>query len=351
MEQIENLQKYKEKGYTGIQNLGNTCFLNSCLQALNHTYELNELLDTINYKRFLKDSLPDSTILKEWNELRQIMWSGNGTVAPNKFVYAVHEISKIKDKEIFTGWTQNDMPEFLLFMIDCMHNSVSRGIHMNIHGKTETNLDILAVKCYDMLKTTYSKEYSEIMDLFFGIYMSEIISNDSSMDIKSCKPESYFILDLPIFYENRIASNLYDCFDFFTIPEFMNGENAWLNEKTNEKENVHKKISFWNFPKILILCLKRFSPDGSIKLENLIDFPIDNFNLSNYVCGYNPSSYLYDLYAVCNHIGGVNGGHYTAFVKHADNKWVHFNDTIIENIDNISQIVTPMAYCLFYRKR
>jgi ubiquitin carboxyl-terminal hydrolase 4/11/15 len=50
-------------------------------------------------------------------------------------------------------------------------------------------------------------------------------------------------------------------------------------------------------------------------------------------------------------MGGVTGGHYTAFVRHIDNVWIHFNDNNVEIVDDASKIVTPLAYCLFYRKK
>ena len=345
-----DLSKYVNKGMTGLANLGNTCFLNSCMQVLNHTYELNEFLDSKNIKAVAKKELPDTNILIEWDELRNLMWSGNGIVTPRKFVYNVQQIAGIKDKDIFTGWAQNDMPEFLLFFIDCIHNSISRSVTMKINGNTENDVDEIAVACYNMLKTTYEKEYSEIMNIFYGVYISEIVSKESGKR-HALKPESYFILDLPVMDENGFAKNLYDCIDIYTKPEVLEGDNAWFNEKTGQKEDIKKQISFWNFPNVLVIVLKRFTPDGSQKINTRIDIPIDNLDLSKYIRGYNAGTYKYNLYGICNHIGGVMGGHYTAFVRNAENKWLHFNDANVDVVENTENIISPMAYCLFYRKK
>jgi ubiquitin C-terminal hydrolase len=278
------------------------------------------------------------------------MWSGNGVVSPNKFVLNIQQIARRKNNDIFTGWAQNDMPEFLLFMMDCIHNSISRGITMKINGKVENTVDSIAVNCYNMLKDIYSKEYSEIMNMFYGIYISEIISKNG-ITTHLIKPESYFILDLPILNDKIMMNTLYECIDLFVKPEVLEGDNAWNNEKTGMKEDVQKRISFWNFPNVLVIMLKRFTPDGTQKINSLIQFPIDNLDLTKYVRGYNASTHVYDLYGICNHMGGVMGGHYTAFVKNAYDKWVHYNDNSVEIIQNRESIITPMAYCLFYRKK
>jgi ubiquitin carboxyl-terminal hydrolase 8 len=343
-----NLTKYKEKGYVGLTNLGNTCFLNSCIQVLNHTYELNEFLDNDNFKNILKIDLIDTVITNEWNDLKNIMWTHNGVISPNKFVFNVHRLAKEKNRELFTGFVQNDMTEFLLFVIECMHNSVSRSVEINIIGDPKCHLDNLAITCYNMLKVIYFKEYSELMELFYGIYVSNIFSKDGLIT-HSITPVTYSIIDLPIIHNKN--HNIYDCFNLFTQQETLDGDNAWFNENTGNKEFVNKQILFWNFPKILIVTFNRFSQDGRQKLENLIHFPINNLDLSPYVCGYNKHQYVYDLYGVCNHYGGVMGGHYTAFAKNFDNKWVHYNDTIVDIIENKHDIITSNAYCLFYRKK
>jgi len=184
------------------------------------------------------------------------------------------------------------------------------------------------------------------MDMFYGIYVSELSSLDKKT-IYSHRPESFFILDLEIPKNN---CSLLDCFTSFTQYETLEGDNAWYNEEKGKKIDVKKRITFWSLPKILIITLKRFSFDGQKKRQDLVDIPLTDFSLSRFVSGYNAKQYVYDLYAVCNHSGNTQGGHYTAFVK-TNKSWTHFNDSQVQRNISVDKIITPKAYCLFYRKR
>ena len=345
-----NFNKYNNKGLSGLTNLGNTCFLNSCMQVISHTYELNQFLDLETYKRRLKNQY-DSALLIEWDELRKVLWKENCIVSPVKFVKTVQKLAEIKDKDIFTGYDQNDLPEFLIFVIDCFHNALSREVNMNIQGTAENDRDKIALLCFDKIKQMYSKDYSEIWNIFYGIHVSQLVSVKTNA-LMSMRPEPFFIVNLPIPQNNK-SPTLLDCFDLYVEGEILDGDNSVLNEETGEKEAAMKNLMFWSLPTILVIDIKRFNSSNK-KNQILIDFPLTNLNLSKYVIGYNKETYIYDLYGVCNHGGSVLGGHYTSFVKNANDKWYHYNDTSVtevpEQVKN-QQIVSSKAYCFFYRKR
>ena len=69
--------------------------------------------------------------------------------------------------------------------------------------------------------------------------------------------------------------------------------------------------------------------------------------------GYDKQNYNYDLYAVCNHMGNVNGGHYTAHVKNMNGRWYNFNDMSVSPIDTNVQDKYKIKLRLlsFYRKK
>jgi ubiquitin C-terminal hydrolase len=223
---------------------------------------------------------------------------------------------------------------------------------MSIDGESQNETDKMAIICYEKIKQMYATDYSEIWNIFYGIHVSQLHSTTTG-EIVSTTPEPFFMVDLalPNSEENK-EPTLIDCFDLYVSGEMIEGV---FNEKTGCKETMKRTLKFWSLPNILVIDIKRFSFNrlnlSNKKKQNMMDFPLTGLDLSKYVVGYNKSSYVYDLYGVCNHSGGVSGGHYTAFVKNANGKWYLFNDTTINEIANTSHIISPKAYCFFYRKR
>ena len=145
--------------YCGMKNLGNTCFLNTTVQLMCHTLELSDYLNKPSYKKTLKPIL-DTNVTEEFNELRVLMRDKEGTIVPKRFIQIVFEVAKKKNRDLFTYFAQNDVSEFFCFLLECMHNSLSRPIEVNITGTTENNVDKVAYTCFKALKNVYEKEYT-----------------------------------------------------------------------------------------------------------------------------------------------------------------------------------------------
>lgn len=326
----------------GLANLGNTCFMNSAIQALNSVYDISP--------KHKNQNVPEYAVYTEWETLQNELRAAGSTavVNPRAFLVSIQRYAMLKDRQLFTGYAQNDMPEFLGFLMEALHTSIARKKNLKVVGLPLNDADNLAVLCYTELKTLYEKEYSEIAENYYGVLISYIQPAEKSF-VYSRKAEIYFQLDLPI-PDNMANTTIYDCLNLFMKPELLDENNKWFNVKTGTYEIIRKSLKIWSFPQVLVISLKRFS-NNMHKKNTLVEFPITGLNLSTYSQGYSPHRYVYNLYAVCNHYGNVMGGHYTAHVRCADGSWVHCNDSSVEPVANIADIITPSAYCLIYKRK
>jgi len=145
-----------------------------------------------------------------------------------------------------------------------------------------------------------------------------------------------------------------DCLRLFTTEEKLSPNDPWFCPKCKKHREASKKLDLWKVPEILIVHLKRFqySKYSREKISMLVDFPTGNLDLSEFVTNPLDKSAIYELYAVSNHSGGLGGGHYTAYAKNKeDGKWYSFNDSYAHEEQNVSSVVSPSAYVLFYRRK
>ena len=145
---------------------------------------------------------------------------------------------------------------------------------------------------------------------------------------KSFQYDPFNIVQLEI----NNCDTIYECFDNFITTEEL-------------EDGAKRQILFWEFPKILIIQLKRRN-NMTNYYTRMIDFPM-NLNVHKY-CKKKTNTH-FSLYAVCNHVGSAMGGHYYSYCKNFNDKWYEYNDDKVYN-RKIDEIVTPHAYCMFYRK-
>lgn len=146
--------------------------------------------------------------------------------------------------------------------------------------------------------------------------------------------------------------SLYKCVDAFLKEEPLGPDDMWYCPNCKERRQANKKLDLWRLPEILVIHLKRFSYTRYLKnkLETFVDFPVEDFDLSNYILQKNDKDcYRYELYAISNHYGGMGGGHYTAFAKHGLNRWYEFDDSHVYPVTE-EQIKTQASYVLFYKR-
>lgn len=336
------------KGLTGLINLGNSCYMNTILQCLSNTdlllLFLNNKLKNENINKNDK-----GVVLSEFKRLIDGIWSENCTISPNSFHTIFRKYSLKYDHPNFVDLRQNDAHEFLNLLLDILHEGISKKVNITISGIVENEIDEMALNAMKSWKDFFKSSYSDIIDIFFGQFISEITDIEGNVLSKIYDPFPSISIEIP----NLDNISIYDCLNHFISYEILDGDNKYYYSKQKEYITAKKNIKLWNSPKILIINFKRFEKVNDFitnKNCKYIDFPINNLNLVKYCIGYDKFESVYDLYAICNHSGGTTGGHYFAYCKNKNNQWYEYNDKFVRKIDE-SDLVTNNAYCLFYQKK
>ncbi|XP_061567338.1 ubiquitin carboxyl-terminal hydrolase 43 isoform X1 [Cololabis saira] len=205
-----------------------------------------------------------------------------------------------------------------------------------------------------------------IKDCLFGNIQEEVVKDaESARNLQQQHIQQY-------------SCTLDECFQLYTKEEQLAPDDAWKCPHCKQLQQGVVKMSLWTLPDILILHLKRFRQVGERrnKLTTFVHFPLVDLDMTPHMVNRNsaphappqqpplqagwkqprrpdpaPPDFLYDLYAVCNHHGGMHGGHYTAFCRNSvDGQWYSYDDSNAEPVPE-AEVCTRGAYILFYQKR
>uniref|UniRef100_A0A5K3EFY1 Ubiquitin carboxyl-terminal hydrolase n=1 Tax=Mesocestoides corti TaxID=53468 RepID=A0A5K3EFY1_MESCO len=322
----------------GLVNLGNMCYMNSTLQSLLHAPHFWSFFMTPQISQPCKLARSLSNLVVEISDPHQTT-----PYNPKAFKAAFEKLHPT-----FAGFQQQDSHEFLVLLLDSLHEDLNKPqkttIRESFNQSGEYSEDALEKLSWSRNRAV---DDSEILDWFNGHLRSTI-------QCRTCDRRSYTFDEfryLSVSVRTSASPDLDSCIEQFFSPEQLSGGSCWMCPQCKVPREAVKTFDIWRLPEYLIIHLKRFQCHGVCeKIESNVRYPLNRLDLSKFTGKLPASECIYDLFAITNHYGTLNSGHYVAFCfDAADQKWLKFDDSHVTTMSK-SDVQTSAAYVLFYRR-
>ncbi|KAH0577717.1 Ubiquitin carboxyl-terminal hydrolase family protein [Spironucleus salmonicida] len=322
----------------GLQNQGNTCYMNSALQLItNSSYLRDAILRQDNqYASALKKIIiaKSSIIPREIKTLMGLKYSR------------------------FHGYQQQDSHEFISLCLGMLEDE--EGVKNKYYE--EVNYDCPMQEGYEKYRDyCLKRQTSEMQELLryykvldtqcencgtigYSFHEDESIILKIKQASQAGKDKSQgYISSFTLFFGGSSGEPI----DMNTLLEsyFAIETTDRICKKCNQCK-LSTQLKLWTLPKQLLIVFARFTGKFT-KLNNKINYD-QIVSLNKYF--HNDSPYKeqeqFKLEAVSLHSGSTSGGHYTAFVIDDENSMYDCNDSCVS--ETTSVINDPRAYVLSY---
>ncbi|KAG7250844.1 hypothetical protein CRUP_007521, partial [Coryphaenoides rupestris] len=197
----ERLEEEEEKkvclpGFTGLVNLGNTCFMNSVIQSLSNTRELRDYFHDRAFEAEINCTNPLGTggrLAIGFAVLLRALWKGtHHAFQPSKLKAIV--ASKASQ---FTGYAQHDAQEFMAFLLDGLHEDLNRIQNKPYTESVDSDGRLDEVVAEEAWQRHKMRNDSFIVDLFQGQFKSKLVCPMCSKVSITFDPFLYLPVPLP----------------------------------------------------------------------------------------------------------------------------------------------------------
>ncbi|XP_045065635.1 ubiquitin carboxyl-terminal hydrolase 22 isoform X3 [Coregonus clupeaformis] len=293
-------------GLRGLINLGNTCFMNCIVQALTHTPLLRDFFLSDRHKCEMQSN---SCLVCEMSQLFQEFYSGHRSPhIPFRLLHLVWTHARH-----LAGYEQQDAHEFLIAALDVLHR----------HCKGDGNGK----------KANNPNNCNCIIDqIFTGGLQSDVTC-------QVCQ---------------------------FTRPEHLGSSAKIKCSGCHSYQESTKQLTMKKLPIVACFHLKRFEHSAKLrrKIPTYVSFPLEldmtpfmasskesrmNGQYQHSVDVFNNDN-KYSLFAVVNHQGTLESGHYTTFIRQHKDQWFKCDDAVITKA-SIKDVLDSEGYLLFYHKQ
>jgi ubiquitin C-terminal hydrolase len=299
----------------GLQNLGNTCFMNAVLQSLFASEPFISYFLDGNYKRDSPGGHSPLTVA--FVRLLESVWGsgsrGSSVISPDAIKSQLG-----RKNPIFQGYSQQDSHELLRIFLDDIHEELCRAKQPCPYsfddGKEHERS--ISENASRMWQNFLARNGSIVSDLFTGQFCSTVICGtcgytsrcfDPFMDLsvplpKAPAPSTSWSLFGGGVGSSSKNADLMDCFNILFGQEELSGADAWcvaqilfstllfanffsffflielsrFCAKCKKDRTASKQLSLMRIPALLVVHLKRFE-GGRVrrtKLNNHITFPV-----------------------------------------------------------------------------
>ncbi|XP_076662770.1 ubiquitin specific peptidase 36 [Andrena cerasifolii] len=305
----------------GMYNVGNTCYLNSTLQALFHVPALvNWLLsDTHHTSKCEQNDGGGECLTCAVAKTLQFSHQKSGCAIKPFYIY---NKLKLICRTMVPG-QQEDAHEFLRYLLEGMEKA-----YLTRHkaGKLDS----------------YSKETTPINQIFGGYIRTEV----KCLQCRHVSTTFQHFQDLLV--DIRKASTLDEALTSYFSREQLDN-NDYKCEACKRRVPATKQFSLERPPKVLCVQLKRFSVLGG-KISKHIGFK-QTIDMGPYLWkepGEPAQPLTYKLMSIVTHMGpSVNCGHYTAVAKVSTGQYYSFDDSCVRPI-SLSNVLSTNAYIMIF---